>query len=80
MGVGEARLGYIRYYYINYTTPYPFLLACKQDLPPLPHAFPILSSLKKLSIDLHLVTSRQHIIEDDTVRWIDRYYPGKCDV
>jgi len=37
-------------------------------------------SLKKLGgerdIDLVVVTSRQHVIQDQTLSWIDKHYPG----
>ena len=26
--------------------------------------------------DLVVVTSRQHVIQDQTLEWIDRHYPG----
>ena len=43
-------------------------------LNPIPPAYESLQKLKK-DFDLHIVTSRQHKIEQQTVAWINKHYP-----
>eukprot|EP00195_Chlamydomonas_chlamydogama_P012453 CAMPEP_0202916582 /NCGR_PEP_ID=MMETSP1392-20130828/68939_1 /ASSEMBLY_ACC=CAM_ASM_000868 /TAXON_ID=225041 /ORGANISM="Chlamydomonas chlamydogama, Strain SAG 11-48b" /LENGTH=180 /DNA_ID=CAMNT_0049609075 /DNA_START=688 /DNA_END=1230 /DNA_ORIENTATION=+ len=44
-------------------------------IPVIPGALDVLARLGS-SYDLVVVTSRQHIIQDVTLDWIDRHYPG----
>ncbi|CAG9464306.1 unnamed protein product [Pedinophyceae sp. YPF-701] len=46
-----------------------------EGIPPMPGA---LESLQRLSsfCELHVVTSRQHVIEAPTLRWLDDHFPG----
>jgi len=44
-------------------------------IPPIPGASESLSRLSQ-TCDLVVVTSRQHVIQDATLDWIDRHYPG----
>lgn len=47
----------------------------KDGIPPVPGALEALQRLGQLS-DLVVVTSRQHVIQDVTLEWIDRHYAG----
>jgi len=46
-----------------------------QGIPTIPGAYEALQRLSE-SCDLVVVTSRQHVIQDQTLEWIDRNYPG----
>lgn len=40
-------------------------------------AFDVLQRMgKEQGLDLVVVTSRQHVIQDQTLSWIDKHYPG----
>jgi hypothetical protein len=45
-----------------------------KKLNPLPHAYESLLKLK-LDFELHIVTSRQLKVEEDTVKWINQHFP-----
>jgi uncharacterized HAD superfamily protein len=47
----------------------------KEKIPPITHALHILNELKN-DYDLHIVTARQHKLEDITRNWIERYFPN----
>lgn len=46
-----------------------------QQLPLVPGAFEALCEMQAWC-DLHVVTSRQHVIQDITVEWLSTHYPG----
>eukprot|EP00210_Caulerpa_lentillifera_P007098 g6791.t1 len=45
------------------------------QLPLVPGAFEALCEMQNWC-DLHVVTSRQHVIKDITIKWLRRHYPG----
>ena len=47
----------------------------KEGIPTIPGASDSLTRLRE-SCDLVVVTSRQHIIQEATLEWIDKHYPG----
>lgn len=47
----------------------------QERLQPVPHAMDSLLQLKE-RYELHVVTSRQYAIQDATLAWISRHYPG----
>jgi hypothetical protein len=47
----------------------------REQLSPIPRAYENLVKLKD-SYELHIVTARQHAVEDLTRAWINRYYPN----
>lgn len=49
--------------------------ACPADAADAAGAFETLCSLSQ-SCDLVVVTSRQHVIQDLTLEWLDRHYAG----
>jgi 5'(3')-deoxyribonucleotidase len=46
----------------------------KEKIKPVPFAFEMLQQLRE-DFELHIVTSRQHKIEESTLHWINTYYP-----
>ena len=47
----------------------------RETLAPVQGAFEALQKLK-VHFDLHIVTSRQNKVRDDTIQWIHRHFPG----
>jgi len=47
----------------------------KSGIAPIPGAYETLLALSQ-HVDLEVVTSRQHAIQDDTVAWIEMHFPG----
>ncbi|WPT17940.1 hypothetical protein PSENEW3_00005942 [Picochlorum sp. SENEW3] len=48
----------------------------------IPGSFDSLDRMKKVHSDdlaLHVVTSRQHVIQEQTLEWLDRHFPGIFD-
>eukprot|EP00877_Chromochloris_zofingiensis_P012253 jgi/Chrzof1/7281/Cz02g17200.t1 len=47
-----------------------------QGIPVIPGAYDALNRLSRSGCELVVVTSRQHVIQDITLDWIDRHYPN----
>lgn len=50
----------------------------KAEIEPVPMALEVLSRMKQV-YSLHIVTARQHIVEDATRAWLHRHYPNIFD-
>lgn len=50
----------------------------RNSIDPVPNAFETLLRMKE-KYSLHVVTARQHLVEDITRAWLDKYYPNIFD-